>query len=158
MPKIQQPDFPIGGGCVCGSVRYRLTAPPLAAYNCHCADCQRASGGAYTMSLPIPADRVELLSGDLDGFDKPADSGRVVRMLRCASCGTNVWNLPLAAPQTLIVKAGTLDDPSWLRPVGNIWTDSHHPAVEIDPALVNFPGQPTDRQPLYDAWSAAVTD
>ena len=156
MPKIDLPQFPIEGGCVCGAVRYRLNGAPLAAYNCHCTDCQRASGGNYTVSLPIPADRVEVISGEIATFDKPGDSGRVVRMQRCARCGTNMINVPLAAPDTVIVKAGTLDDPSWLQPVGNIWTDSHHPAVVIDQRLVNFPAQPTDRQPLYDAWSAAL--
>lgn len=158
MPKIQQPEFPIEGGCVCGSVRYRLTGAPLAAYNCHCADCQRVSGGTHTISMPIAADRLEQLRGDTQTFDKPADSGRVVRMVCCARCGTNLWNRPLAAPDMMVLKAGTLDDASWASPVGNIWTDSRLPWVEIDPAMVNFPGQPADRQPLYDAWAAAVTD
>jgi hypothetical protein len=27
------------GGCACGSVRYRLTAPPLIVHACHCRDC-----------------------------------------------------------------------------------------------------------------------
>ncbi|WP_417309623.1 GFA family protein [Devosia sp.] len=156
MPRVDLPEFPIEGGCVCGAVRYRLSGPPLAAYNCHCTDCQRASGGNYTVSLPTPAERAEVISGELEAFDKPADSGRTVRMQRCAKCGTNVINVPLAAPSTVIVKAGTLDDPSWLRPIGNIWTDSRHPAVLIDETLVNFPGQPPDRQALYDAWEAAL--
>jgi hypothetical protein len=56
----------------------------------------------------------------------------------------------------LVVKPGTLDDMSWATPVGNIWTASKAPWVEIDAALTNFPGQPPDRQPLYDAWDKAV--
>jgi hypothetical protein len=41
-------------------------------------------------------------------------------------------------------------------PVGNIWTDSRAPWIVIDETLVNFTGQPPDRQPLYDAWEAAI--
>ena len=96
---------------------------------------------------------LEHLGGELVHFDKPADSGRTVRMLGCARCGTKLWNEPLASPQMLVVKPGTLDDPSWAVPIGNIWTESALPWVAIDPAQVNFPGQPPDRQPLYDAWS-----
>lgn len=154
---MQLPDFPVEGGCQCGAVRYRLTAPPLAAYNCHCRDCQRASGATHSMSMPIRRETLEHVSGELTAFDKAADSGRVVRMLGCAACGTKVWNEPLAAPAVLILKPGTLDDMSWCVPVGNIWTRSRAPWVEIDETLVNFEGQPADRQPLYDAWARLVT-
>ena len=153
---MRMPQFPIEGGCVCGAVRYRLTAAPLAVYNCHCRDCQRTSGATHSMSMPTAREAVEHLSGELSSFDKTADSGRVVRMRHCAVCHTSVWNEPLATPGLLVVKAGTLDDIGWCVPVGNIWTGSRAPWVQIDPALVNFEGQPADRQPLYDAWREAT--
>ena len=156
MPKIELPVFPIEGGCQCGAVRYRLLDPPLAVYNCHCRDCQRLSGGTNSISMPIRRDSLEQLSGTLVPYDKPADSGRVVRMLACSVCGFKLWNAPLASPGILVLKPGTLDDPSWAVPIGNIWTSSALPWAAIDPALVNFSGQPADRQPLYDAWSAAT--
>lgn len=149
------PAFPVEGGCLCGAVRYRVLAAPLAVYNCHCRDCQRASGATHTMSMPISRDRVELMAGELVTYEKPADSGRVVRMRGCPRCGVRVWNEPPAG-DIVILKPGTLDDPSWAVPVGNIWTESALPFALIDPALVNFPGQPADRQPLYDAWSLAT--
>jgi hypothetical protein len=108
------------------------------------------------MSMPIAKERLEHLSGRLAAFDKPADSGRVVRMLSCDICGTNVWNEPLASPAMVVLKPGTLDDMSWAVPVGNIWAASRAPWVVIDESLVNFPGQPADRQPLFDAWQRAV--
>lgn len=154
--KVRLPNFPIDGGCQCGAVRYRLTAPPLAVYTCHCRDCQRASGTGE-ISMPIHRGMLEPIRGSLAAFDKTAESGRVVRMLRCAECGTKVWNEPLASPTLLVLKPATLDDFRWAAPIGNIWTDSRLPWVAIDPHLVNFPRQPPDRQPLYDAWAAAVS-
>jgi Glutathione-dependent formaldehyde-activating enzyme len=38
----------LSGGCACGAIRYRCAAEPIVAWNCHCCDCQRASGGAFT--------------------------------------------------------------------------------------------------------------
>ena len=146
------PEFPIAGGCQCGAIRYRVTAAPATVYRCHCKDCQRLSGAAWSMSMVISAEHVELLAGSPVAFDKAADSGRVVRMQGCGACGVKVWNEPLAAPGTLILKPGTLDDSSWAVPVGNIWTDSALPWVHIDSDDVNFPGQPADRQPLIEAW------
>ncbi len=157
MRRISLPAFPVEGRCLCGAVRYRLTGAPLGTYNCHCKDCQRTSGGTHTMSMPIARERVELQSGELASYDKPADSGRIVRMLGCAICGTKLWNEPLASPHMLVLKPGTLDDSSWAVPVGNIWTESALPWAEIDPELVNFPRQPADRQPLFDAWTEAST-
>lgn len=154
--KISLPQFPIEGGCVCGTVRYRITAAPLSAYRCHCRDCQKLSGTTHSMSMPLARERLEHLSGELATYDKPADSGRVVRMHACASCGTKLWNEPLASSGLLVLKPGTLDDATWIRPVGNIWTSSALPWAEIDVDLVNFPGQPPDRQPLYDAWNSAT--
>jgi hypothetical protein len=153
---MKLPSFPVEGGCQCRAVRYRITAAPLAVYNCHCKDCQRSSGSTHTMSMPMRREHVEHLSGALTVYDKAADSGRTVRMLGCAECGTKVWNEPLASPALLIVKPGTLDDMSWAVPIGNIWTASRAPWVEIDEALIGFPGQPVDRQPLFDAWTRAV--
>jgi hypothetical protein len=77
-------------------------------------------------------------------------------MFRCARCGGKLWNRPLAFADLLVLKPGTLDDPSWAVPVGHIWTDHRLPWVTLDPALASFPRQPPSRQPLYDAWTAAT--
>ena len=152
---IDLPAFPVEGGCVCGAVRYRVLGTPPAVYNCHCRDCQRLSGSTHTMSMPIGRDPAELIAGELSSYGKPADSGRVVRMRGCPHCGVRVWNEPPAG-DIVILKPGTLDDPRWAVPVGNICTNSAMPYAVVDPALVNFPAQPADRQPLYDAWSQAT--
>jgi hypothetical protein len=153
---MKLPEFPVEGGCQCGAVRYRMTGAPLTVYNCHCKDCQRFSGGTHAMSMIVARDHIETLAGELATYDKTADSGRVARMHACAACGTKMWNEPLASPALLVLKPGTLDDMGWAAPVGNIWTASRAPWVPIDGGLVNFEGQPPDRQPLYDAFARAI--
>ncbi|HYV89124.1 MAG TPA: aldehyde-activating protein, partial [Candidatus Polarisedimenticolia bacterium] len=37
----------ITGGCACGAVHYEIGAEPVFMLNCHCRDCQRATGAAY---------------------------------------------------------------------------------------------------------------
>ena len=155
---MKLPKFPVEGGCQCGTVRYRITAGPLAIYNCHCKDCQRASGGTNTMTMFVRREDVVLLRGELTAYDKSADSGRIVRSRGCPQCGTKVWNEPLSSPTMLTIRPGTLDDMSWAVPIGNIWTASRAPWVEINEGLVNYPGQPPDRQRLFDAWAQAVAE
>lgn len=153
---MRLPQFPVEGGCQCGAIRYRLKAAPLGIYACYCKDCQRFSGTTHTLSMVVRIEDAELISGTLTGFDKAADSGRTVRMLGCLDCGTKIWNEPLSSPHLRILKPGTLDDLSWATPVGSIWTDRRAPWVEIDWEQPHFPGQPADRQPLFDAFAAEI--
>jgi hypothetical protein len=152
------PQFPVAGGCQCGAVRFQLNAGPLGVYSCYCKDCQRASGSTHTISVIMKREDVSFTCEAVQSYDKVADSGRVVRMNGCPKCGYRVWNEPLAAPHLLVMKAGNLDDISWARPVGSIWTASKAPWVEIDLSQPHFPGQPPSREPLFAAWTAALAD
>ena len=44
----------IEGGCLCGNVRYTSEAEPLATVLCHCINCQKQSGGAYSLNIVLP--------------------------------------------------------------------------------------------------------
>jgi len=148
------PVFPVEGGCSCGAVRYKLKASPLSVYNCHCKDCQRYSGAAWSMSMIVKEDDFEQLSGDTESYDRMADSGNVIAMYFCANCHTWLWNVPPAGG-IKVMRAGSLDNMDWAAPVGNIWTDSKAAWVEIDPGQTNFAKGASDRAPLFDAWTRA---
>ncbi len=45
------------GGCLCGAVRFSVTAEPFAAYYCHCAMRQRNGGGSPRPTLPAAASK-----------------------------------------------------------------------------------------------------
>ena len=64
------------GGCTCGAVRYRLASDPMFIHCCHCLNCQRQTGSAFVLNALIEADRVTLLSGNLEPVAVPTDSGR----------------------------------------------------------------------------------
>jgi len=145
------PAFPVEGGCQCGAVRYRLKASPLTVYNCHCKDCQRFSGAAWSMSMMVRDEDFEVLSGETVRYDRKASSGNVIAMNFCARCHGWIWSIP-TLPGIMVPRAGTLDNMDWAEPVGNIWIDSKAAWVEIDPKLLNVPKGLADRTPLFDAW------
>ena len=67
------------GGCLCGSVRYRVNAPLRDVTTCHCGECRKSHGsaGAYTAS---PDEHLELLSDDgLTWIESPASTTNAVR-------------------------------------------------------------------------------
>ena len=42
------------GGCLCGAVRYTVDAKPDLVGVCHCRDCQRFTGSAYSFLVVVP--------------------------------------------------------------------------------------------------------
>ena len=41
--------------CLCGQVEMTISEPPMASFACHCRDCQKLTGGAYSLTLMLPA-------------------------------------------------------------------------------------------------------
>lgn len=90
---------------------------------CHCKNCQRQGGGAFSVNVVVPADAVTT-NGDLKSFLDKADSGNTVERQFCAECGSPIFSRLSANPDIAIIKAGTLDDTSGLQPSGEVWCDS----------------------------------
>ncbi|MFC6490650.1 GFA family protein [Nitratireductor sp. GCM10026969] len=56
--------LPREGGCRCGQVRVRVSAPPLITMACHCTGCQRMSASAFSLSAAIPAEGFAVVEGE----------------------------------------------------------------------------------------------
>ncbi len=129
------------GGCTCRHVRYRLTSDPLFVHCCHCSWCQRETGSAFAINALIEADRVNLLSGDVQVVDTPSASGRGQRISRCPVCGVAVWsNYAGAGDLVRFVRVGTLDKPYALTPDIHIYTDTRLPWIHIPEGTPAVPG------------------
>lgn len=133
--------FQFSGGCRCGRVRYQCSAQPVFTAHCHCRDCQYASGGAYSTVVLVPADSVSM-SGELSGFQVTADSGNQLTRRFCPNCGSPMLTELHSNPTMLVLKAATLDDPSWLEPTSHMWTGSGQPWAEMSGSLPAFERNP----------------
>lgn len=143
---------PYDGGCLCGRVRYRLTDEPLTLYACHCTDCQRRTGTAFALSMVVTRSSLELVKGDPQSYAIEMPDGRPKGGRFCAACSAHLWGEPRNFPQLVVIQPGTLDDTSWLRPIGHIWTRSAQPWLSLPEGSLNFPGQPEDMMVLVNAW------
>jgi hypothetical protein len=50
----------LSGGCACSAIRYECDADPVMMMNCHCRDCQKASGSAYAAIVVVPKAAVKI--------------------------------------------------------------------------------------------------
>jgi hypothetical protein len=114
---------PYTGGCQCRSVRYVVTMEPIRLVACHCKECQRQSGSAFGMSMPVKKDSLTV-TGPTMQFTRIAHSGNEVTGVFCPECGVRIYHVLKSAPGILALKPGTLDETSWLRPGSFIWMKS----------------------------------
>ena len=127
------------GGCACGAVRYELSAEPLIVNACHCRDCQRITGSAFVLNMWIER-RFVTPSGDAPkSFKLTAGTGNPHEVFFCGSCATYLWSKYYAAPgDTVLVRAGTLDDPAAVKPNVHIFTRSKLPWLELPQDVPRF--------------------
>ena len=140
------------GGCAVrgGALSARRRAP-MFVHCCHCRDCQRQTGSAFVLNALIEADRVELLSGNVEGAAVPTDSGRPHVIHRCPSCKIAVWSVYGGVDKLRFVRIGTLDDPAALTPDVHIYTRSKLPWIALPDGVPAF-------EAYYDSkklWPAA---
>ena len=136
----------IQGGCLCGAVRFRSTAAPLATRYCWCRDCQHFAGGAATVNVIFPSEAVTV-EGETTAYENLAASGSQMRRSFCPKCGSPLFSQAKSRPHMIIIRAGALDDPDLAPPTGSIWVSSAPRWACIDPDLPQIPGQPPPPPP-----------
>lgn len=145
------------GGCICGKVRYSTTLDPLIVHGCHCRGCQRNSGTTFAINALFEADRVTLLSGEIEEITVPTPSGVGQIIARCSDCKTAVWsNYSMGGLKRRIrfIRVGTLDNPDMFSPDVHIYTGTKHPMIHLPknvPAVEQFYG-------WADVWSTESLD
>ncbi len=124
----------ITGGCLCGAVRYTLTAPPVATRRCWCRLCQYLAAGTATANLIVLRDSLDL-RGPLTDYPSTADSGSAMHRHFCPTCGTPVGSFAEPRPHLYVLRIGTLDDPAAFPPESTIWTTAAPEWALIDDML-----------------------
>ncbi len=131
-------ETPYAGGCLCGAVRYVATEAPSFVYYCHCVDCRKAAGTAFHVGMVVPAASVNW-TGTPREYAKTAESGRDIVRGFCGDCGGQLYSNVSYDPALVSLKAGTLDDPSPVRPATEIWARSKVDWADLPGDLQSFP-------------------
>ncbi len=108
-------DANLTGGCLCGGVRFELTAPPLSAGYCHCTRCQRRTGTASSAQARIDGSSLRMLRGEqLVKAWRPAEGG--FEKLFCGECGSHLFSRNPDDPEQVSVRMGAFDRDPGVRP------------------------------------------
>jgi hypothetical protein len=119
------PSTPLLGGCLCGSVRFQVSAPIISAGYCHCTHCQKRTGTGSSANCRVPRDGFQLLSGaeHLRAFQPPVG----VPKLFCSLCGSALFSGDPFSDEEVAVRLGAFDGDPGIRPQYRQFVDSAAP-------------------------------
>lgn len=117
--------LPWDGGCRCGKIRIRVTAPPLLAAACHCTGCQSMSASAFSMSIAVPDEGFAVTAGE------PVIGGLhgASRHYFCGWCMSWMFTRPEGVDGVINLRPTTLDRHDWFVPFAEFWTSEKLPWV-----------------------------
>ena len=138
------PENPLGGSCLCGGVRFEVSAPFLRANHCYCSRCRKHSGAFGGTQGRVPRDGFRLLAGEklITVFTPKGGRAKVF----CSACGSSLFGGDWPEGDEVSIRLGALDGDPRVRPEYHVFVASRAPWVEL----------PDDDLPrFHDAYSEA---
>lgn len=124
------------GGCLCGKVRFRVTAPPIDSGYCHCRICQKNSGAPVVAWVTFPVTGFSWIAGEPCTYRSSPEAKRQF----CAACGSYMAFRSDRFPDEVSINTASFDDPETFPPQMHIFVASRVPWLHIDDDLPRYEG------------------
>ncbi len=131
------------GGCLCGEIRYQVIGGTHTSYSCYCRDCQYITGGSPNNAIYIPEAILTIIKGKPSSYSSKSESGSRITRFFCGNCGTSLYGQSEIYRDSIVLKVGSLDDPSVFIATMNVWVSSAQPWHYIDPDLPQYAKSPS---------------
>lgn len=133
----------LSGHCLCGRVSYSADAEPVMTVACHCEHCQRQTGTSFSIIVGVSDTALTFANDEtLKTYKDKGESGYSVYRRFCGNCGSPIVTTVDTVPGLSFIKAGTLNDKSWLQPGSHIWCDSAQSWLELGEEIPCFGRNP----------------
>ena len=120
------------GKCLCGIVKYELKSSPLTSGVCHCKNCQRSGGSAFSTVAAVNKNDLVIIEGELKLYsDSDTDSGDTVQRFFCDKCGSPIYSAVPSTPDIFYLKLGSMDDTSYFSPEFHVFCGSKQNWVQL---------------------------
>ncbi|HEX4737126.1 MAG TPA: GFA family protein [Allosphingosinicella sp.] len=117
--------------CHCGALALECRGEPLKVSLCHCLDCQRRTGSAFSVAVFYPREQVSALRGETASFERGSASGFDVTFRFCPRCGTNLWWEPARLPELVGIAIGGFADSAFPAPEQAVWSKDRHQWLDV---------------------------
>lgn len=133
--------------CHCGQIELACEGAPRKISMCHCLECQRRTGSAFSIAVFYAREMVRVERGDPASFKRPSASGKPVTFHFCRRCGSNLYWEPERLPGLIGVAVGAFADPGFPAPEQSVWTQDKHLWLNLPDSLAQHEMNPPPRKP-----------
>ena len=126
------------GRCLCGRVRYQITAGIEDIVCCHCSLCRKAQGSAFATNGNVDAQHFQFISGRDQLTEYKASSTHSKYF--CKHCGSPIMSTNTSNPETIRVRIGTIESKIQEKPVAHIFVSSRANWEQIHDELPQYDG------------------
>lgn len=102
------------GACFCGAVSVTAPSPLRRPDNCHCGQCRRLSGAAFTTWVTAP--REQVVVNNAEGLTVFSPTPNLQRWF-CKTCGSHVFTADARLPKAYGFPAGLFEGEAIEPPV-----------------------------------------
>ena len=130
------------GSCLCGEVSYSFNeSSAISAHHCHCKDCQKSTGSGKATIIMVPESSLQM-KGEIKIYTVTGTDGSHVSRCFCESCGSPLISYIKEMQGIRLIKAGSLDDSSWLKIDSNFWSSTAREWSPVNESLLSFSKNP----------------
>jgi hypothetical protein len=108
--------------CACGALAASAEGEPIRISVCHCLECKRRTGSAFSWNAHWPEDQVSI-EGDRASYGRSSDDGHWVLQHFCPTCGTMVFYEIERRPGIVSIPVGVFADLSFLAPAVEVYEE-----------------------------------
>ncbi|MBO6557148.1 MAG: GFA family protein [Pseudomonadales bacterium] len=119
------------GQCLCGEIKYDFPNAPAMTGVCHCKNCQRQGGSAFSTLAGVAKAEFNMTGEPKLYLDSDTDSGNHVERYFCGDCGSPIYSALPSQPEMLFLKTGTMDDTSEFAPMFHVWCSTKQNWVDL---------------------------
>ena len=131
------------GSCLCG--RVEISVPDHFSYfgSCHCSQCRKFSGSAFSALAGIPYEDFKVVSGEAEiKYYAKSETGTLAF---CNNCGSSLFG-KRSDINMIHLRAGILDDSPSQQPTYHVCVGSRAPWYSITDSLKQYEGLPKARK------------
>lgn len=126
------------GSCHCESIEFELKGNPELVVNCHCNECKKRNGSAYSTYMAVKQSDLSIIKGN--EYLKAYTIENVGEKHFCSKCGSPIYNNNYRYPGLYMLFYGVVNSPENITPSYNVYCESKHKWVDTIDGIHCFEG------------------
>ena len=131
-------EIKVTGSCHCGNIHFETRDNPKITVNCHCDDCKKRNGTAFSTYMGVAEKDFVITKGER--YLKKYEVENSGEKYFCSECGSPIYNKNYRVPGLFMVMYGSINQPVRFTPSYNVFCSTKHDWVDSISNITSFEG------------------